>query len=207
MKTKPTSKKVSKKTKSPKPVVAAVPEPAPVAVPVKVEPKLTTVDATDSLFNDIQAQLSALADAGVQLPGLKKGLISLKKSLDKERREAAKALPKKRVKSTSSAPRAPSGFAKPAAISKELAKFIGEKPDALVARTTVTRFITSYVKEHNLQNPENKRHIIPDASLTKLLKVSGNDPATGKPHEITYFNLQRYLKTHYPAPKKVQVAA
>jgi len=207
----PTKKIVhQKKTKgSPKPTKATKPAPAPTPVPtpvkesepiVSVEVKKTTSEVTDSLFNDLQAQLSALSDAGVQIPTLKKGLISLKKSMDKERKELLKAHPKKKSKSTSSTPRAPSGFAKPAAISKELAKFIGVKPETLVARTTVTRFITSYIKEKNLQDPSNKRVIVPDASLKKLLAV------TEKSDPVTYFNLQRFLKGHYP-PSKAKTQA
>jgi len=195
-KTKPSKKIVSKKVKAVvKPPATPTPVAAPTPEPVKVQVKQTSAEVTDSLFNDLQAQLTKLNDAGVQLPSLKKGLIALKKSMDRERKDAAKALPKKRIKNTSSAPRAPSGFAKPAAISKELAKFIGETPDALVARTTVTRFITNYVKEKDLQNPKNKRHILPDASLKKLLAVSDKD-------EVTYFNLQKHLKKHYPPAKK-----
>ena len=197
----PPTKKVVKKTKgSPKPKTKPTTPPVPTTVKepeqiVSVEVKKTTTEVTDSLFNDLQAQLTTLADAGVQMPTLKKGLISLKKSMDKERKELLKAQPKKKSKSASSAPRAPSGFAKPAAISKELAKFIGEKPDALVARTTVTRFITTYVKEKNLQDPANKRVIVPDVSLKKLLAV------TDKSEPVTYFNLQRFLKRHYPPSK------
>ena len=199
------SKKVMKKTvtkvskkKEQKSVPAPEPAPTPeVTTPISSEVeevKKTSSEVTDSIFNELQAQLCAMSAVGVQLPGLKKGLISLKRSFDKERKELAKALPKKKTKSVSSTPRAPSGFAKPAAISKELAKFIGEKQDVLVARTQVTRYITKYVKDNNLQDPANKRHIIPDAQLKKLLKCTDKD-------EVTYFNLQRYLKTHYPTSK------
>ena len=76
-----------KPTKSAKQTTAPVPVPVPVkeTVPepiVSVEVKKTTTEVTDSLFNDLQAQLSALSDAGIQIPALKRGLISLKKSID-----------------------------------------------------------------------------------------------------------------------------
>jgi len=195
------SPKPTKPIKSTKATTAPVPTPVKEPEPiVSVEVKKTSTEVTDSLFNDLQAQLSALSDAGVQIPSLKKGLISLKKSMDKERKELLKAQPKKKSKSTSSTPRAPSGFAKPAAISKELAKFIGVKPETLVARTAVTRFITSYIKEKDLQDPSNKRVIVPDAPLKKLLAV------TEKSDPVTYFNLQRFLKGHYP-PSKAKTQA
>ena len=188
---KPKKSKSSSKKKESTPVPAPVvePTPTPVKIPVK---KVPTSELTDIMFNDIQAELVKMSEVGVQMPGLKKHLIALKKSLDKERKESTKG---KKVRKASTGNRAPSGFAKPAAISKELAKFIGEKPDALVARTTVTRFITNDVKEKNLQDPAHKRVIVPDVSLKKLLAV------TDKSEPVTYFNLQRFLKRHYPPSK------
>jgi len=192
----PSKKKVVTKKVAPKPVVAAakpvVAAAKPVVVVAPVDAKPTAATATDSAFNDIQAELTKLADAGVQIPTLKRLTIALKKAVDKERKEAAKSRPK--PKRASNPNKAPSGFAKPAPISAALAKFLGEKPDTLVARTAVTRAITQYVKEKNLQNQSNKRHILPDATLKKLLGVTDKD-------EVTYFNLQKHLKQHYPASK------
>ena len=46
------------------------------------------------------------------------------------------------------------------------------------------------IKEHKLQNQENKRIIEPDSKLKKLLGNGDN--------QVTYFNLQTYMKHHYP---------
>ena len=70
---------------------------------------------------------------------------------------------------------------------------MGVKSDMLLARTDVTKRINTYIKANNLQNPDNKRIIHPDTKLSKLLN-------NGK-EEVTYFNLQRYMKVHFP--KKV----
>ena len=83
-----------------------------------------------------------------------------------------------------------SGFAKPTAVSVELCKFMGLKDGTEVARTEVTKFLTTYIKENNLQNAENKRVIVPDKKLASLLNV-------GKKDELTYFNLQKYMKPHF----------
>lgn len=190
---KKTSTKKNSKTKTTPeqtpPVTPPVTEPVQ---PVEVKPTATAV--TEQLFSDLQAELTKLAEAGVQIPSLRKGLIALRKSVDKERKELAKAQPKKKRVRTNNENKAPSGFAKPSPISTELAHFLGEKKDALVARTAVTRQINQYVKQHNLQNPDNKRHILPDTKLKKLLGVTDKD-------EVTYFNLQKYLKKHYPTEK------
>jgi upstream activation factor subunit UAF30 len=89
---------------------------------------------------------------------------------------------------TVSAPRKglPSGFSKPTKLSDELCAFMGLDAGSLRPRSEVTAFLNSYIKEKNLQNPENRRHIIPDASLKKLLKVSEDKL-------VSYFNLQTFM--------------
>ena len=83
-----------------------------------------------------------------------------------------------------------SGFEKPTPISDELAKFVGEPSGALMARTAISKKIHEYVKSNNLQHAENRRIIVPDAKLKKLLKPGPNDT-------LSYFNLQKYLKVHF----------
>jgi chromatin remodeling complex protein RSC6 len=90
----------------------------------------------------------------------------------------------------------PSGFEKPTLISDELALFFGKDLGSLMARTDVSKHIHDYVMQHKLQNEKNRRIIHPDAKLKKLLNVN-ND-------ELTYFNLQKYLKFHF---KKEATAA
>lgn len=89
----------------------------------------------------------------------------------------------------------PSGFAKPTQISAELAAFLGVSEGELIARPDVTRGITRYVKEHDLQKAENKRIIDltkpGGESLIELLNVPDGQ-------ELTFFNLQKYLKVHFP---------
>ena len=97
-----------------------------------------------------------------------------------------------RVKRVHDPNKPPSGFAKPGPISDELRKFLNLPKDELISRTHVTKRITAYCKEHGLQQEEDKRKINPDATLTKLLRwKKGDDP-------VTFFNLQKYMKVHYP---------
>ena len=84
-----------------------------------------------------------------------------------------------------------SGFAKPALISNELCSFLNVPQGTEMARTEVTKFLTSYIKEHDLQDPENRRRILPDKKLQKLLNTTSKD-------EVSYFNLYRYMKVHFP---------
>ena len=86
----------------------------------------------------------------------------------------------------------PNGFAKPTKISDELCSFLGVPSGTEKARTDVTREIHKFVKENNLSDEKNKRIILAhkNPTLKKLLNCTEKD-------EISYFNLQRYLKHHF----------
>jgi len=86
--------------------------------------------------------------------------------------------------------RAPSGFTKPIKLSEELCEFIGKQNGTEMARTEVTKLIAIYIKDNNLQLEKDKRTIVPDKKLSKLLKCGDNDI-------VTYFNLQSWMKPHY----------
>ena len=134
-----------------------------------------------------------------------KGLSNYVKELRKENlqlvKELAKQEKKKAKKAEDRAKKGPSGFARPTEITPELAKFLGIPADEKIARTDVTKKITGYVKEHNLQQADNKRVILLKGKHGKALaKVLSPivDPVTGDSVDLTFFNLQRYLKHHFP---------
>ena len=129
---------------------------------------------------NIQALSESLNKMKTEFRVLEKQVLREAKTMDK--------VNAKRNKNKGS--RAPSGFVKPAAISPELAKFLGVAADTKMARTDVTKMITSYVKEHKLQASDNGRRIMPDTKLKALLKVTDKD-------EVTYFNLQKFMKHHF----------
>ncbi|NGX38539.1 MAG: hypothetical protein K1000chlam2_01713, partial [Chlamydiae bacterium] len=56
------------------------------------------------------------------------------------------------------------------ALSKELADIVGEKE---LSRPEVVKKMWEYIKAHDLQDPKNKRTIVPDE---KLAKVIGKKP-------------------------------
>jgi chromatin remodeling complex protein RSC6 len=64
-----------------------------------------------------------------------------------------------------------------------------------VARTTVTTALRNYIKEHQLQNPENKREILPDAKLAALFGEEAKDV------RLNMFNMQKYINRHFPSKK------
>ena len=84
----------------------------------------------------------------------------------------------------------PAGFVKPGLISDELAIFLGKPIGTEMARTDVSKEINKYIEKNGLQDSENGRKINPDEKLRNLLRLKEED-------ELTYFNLQRYMKHHF----------
>ena len=87
------------------------------------------------------------------------------------------------------------GFAKPGPVSNCPESFIVLKR-VNYFRTQVTKKITAYCQEHGLQTDGDKRNIKPDAALSKLLRYDAK-----KDDPLTFFNLQRFMKVHYPDSK------
>jgi hypothetical protein len=178
------------------PVVAT---PVPV-VPVPVAPSETVVPATatatapvpvpaeavvaDNVLSTIIDKVNLLSAA---IKDIQTNLKVLSKEYDKQQKIIEKAQKKRQ-----NAKNSPSGFAKPNKISDELCDFIGVPHGTEKSRTDITRLINAYVKEHNLNKPENKRFILPDDKLKKILNV-------GDSEEINYFILQKLISHHFPA--------
>ena len=72
---------------------------------------------------------------------------------------------------------------KPLQPSKELAAVVGSDP---LPRGQVVSRVWDYIKQHNLQNPENRREILAD---DKLKPVFGKD-------KVTMFEMNKYLAQH-----------
>ena len=78
-------------------------------------------------------------------------------------------------------------------LTPELCSFMSIAVGSKRSQTQVTKYISDYVKSHNCFDPNFKRRILPNAALAKLLRV---DDKT----EVTYLNLQRFLKVHFVKP-------
>ena len=118
----------------------------------------------------------------------------------------------------------PNGFTKTVSVSPEMLKFCSKPSETLMSRNEVNQFIHSYIREHNLQNPSNKRQIVPDSKLKKILdltklrskkelleatRVRSEKKGWTAEHlateltkvtdkeEVNYFNLQRLVNHHY----------
>jgi len=99
-------------------------------------------------------------------------------------------------RATYEARRANNAFLKLRPISNDLARFMGLPPGSQRSQTDVTKFIATYIKQHGCADPIMKRLINPDARLAKLLRVNPGQ-------DVTYLNLQSYLKVHFLKPHEV----
>ena len=151
-----------------------------------------------SVEDDFTSVLKVLGEMQNQLKNLSSQVRGLQKHVSREHRDLQRSSHRGGKRSRAAAAvdgadkpkRAPSGFAKPTGLSPELCAFLGVDQKTELARTDVTKKITTYVREQHLQNEQNKKIIVPDAKLGKLLNVPAGE-------QLTYFNLQRYMKVHF----------
>ena len=188
-------KKTTASKATPEPVVAA-PAPEPVPEPVAVETAVATEavetpaePTLDMQFKDILERIAGFRTLATNLMADVK---RLQKNVNKQVRESNKRNRKRKGADPNAAKRPPSGFAKPALISDALCQFLGVTSGTEMARTEVTKHLTKYIKAHELQDANDKRSINCDAKLSGLLNVQPTD-------KVTYFNLQRYMKPHFPS--------
>jgi fumarylacetoacetate (FAA) hydrolase family protein len=172
--------------------------------PVVVVP--VTLDVVPVVLETVALESSATVkvhEFGTKLQQMASLFASMKtdfKTLEKVFSRELKIAQKNSKKRKSSGNRAPSGFVKPTRISDELANFLGKTVGTEMARTEVSKEINAYIREKGLQDKQNGRRIHPDASLAKLLALTAAD-------ELTYFNLQRYMKHHFIKPEVVAAAS
>ena len=184
---------------APAPAPVAAPVPAPAAAPVVADARsadaiLTSVqEALKSLNVEVTGRVRALiAEAAEAVKAVKRAARDSKRRV---RKDPATMTPEE--KAVWEARRANNAFLKPRLLSDELATFMSLPAKSQKSQTDVTKFVSTYVKEHGCFDPAHKRRIVPDAKLAKLLRVTDKQ-------EVTYLNLQSFLKVHFiktDAPK------
>jgi len=177
------AKKAEPKAKVVEPVVKAAP--AVVDAPAAVEDAHVS-NAMDDLAAKFNALAALMKETQSALKVLSKEYEKMKKTVSKSERKRANARTN------------PNGFAKPALITDALCDFLSVPKGTEMSRTDVTRKINAYIKEHNLNKPENKRIILPDDKLRKILGVKPTE-------EVSFFSLQRFLSPLFV--KKTPVVA
>lgn len=121
---------------------------------------------------------------------------ALTKDVNKLRVSKSSGKKQKRVVNPDT-PRKLGALEKPVQITEELAEFLGLTKGEMYSRQQVTQGVNRFVKENDLQNPENRRYILLESEQGLKLKALLRDPD----QPLTFFNIQRYLKVHYPKPE------
>lgn len=142
-----------------------------------------------TLSSDLSSRLrSAIHEAQEAVKALKRDARS-----SKQRRKVDPETLSPEARAAWEARRANNAFLKMRPISPELCSFMGLPAASERSQTDVTKFVATYVKTHNCFDPNMKRRILPDTKLAKLLRVKDGQ-------EVTYLNLQSFLKVHFLKP-------
>ena len=158
-------------------------------------PPVTTTEKFDLLIKDFTSLMDTTKSLSARMKVLQKEVNKVSSRKRARKSPTADADP--------DAPKRPSALQKPVAISNELCKFLGFDVDTEHSRQEVTAAINAYIKANDLQDPKNRRFILLDGSDAALrLKTLLRDPD----QPVTFFNIQRYLKPHYPMSEKEKKA-
>jgi chromatin remodeling complex protein RSC6 len=151
---------------------------------------MSTTNLSDA-FETIHNSLSLFK---MQLSTLQQQVKTIEKNVNKE----LKTIKKTSKTNIPKIKKAPSGFAKPSKVTKELCDFMDRPEGSEIARTEVTKALVNYIKTNNLQEQTNdcKNKIIPDDKLKNLLGLNMEET-----NELTFFNIQKYMNKHFISKK------
>lgn len=151
---------------------------------------------TEVVVDPMVRQLSTMAELLDTLAKTSKSLTAEMKALTKDvnKLRVTKTGKKQKRVLNPDTPRKMGALEKPVPISDELAEFICLTKGEMYSRQQVTQLINKFVKDNDLQNPENRRYILLESEAGLKLKSLLRDPD----QPLTFFNIQRYLKVHYP---------
>ena len=153
----------------------------------KMSKELETTEAqAEELFTQFEQLITNIGAMKNQLSFMQNNIRTLEKNVKRQ----IKGLKKDVIKSKPKGNRAPSGFAKPSKVTKELCEFMNKSEGEQIARTEVTRALVAYIKENKLENKTNSKIISPDNKLKVLLGIEDGQ-------ELTYFNIQKYMNKHF----------
>ena len=159
----------------------------------RVPTKESVTTEFDELVTLVQEEIERLRESSCKQKGVK-FLRSLNKRIKTLQSHSSRVMKQKHK--TNRKNNTNSGFLKPVQLSKEMAKFTGWDHSELRSRVDVTKYICNYIRENDLQNPEDRRQIIADNKLASLLEYDSN--SDDKP--LTYYRIQTYMKKHFSNP-------
>ena len=161
----------------------------------QIQPQTNQSESMTNIFNTFNTINDSITLFKMQLNSLQQQIKNVEKSVRKELKSVKKVTSEK---SKPKVKRAPSGFAKPTKVTKELCEFMNRPEGSEIARTEVTKILSEYIKSNNLQeqSKNSKNKIIPDDKLKSLLGISSEESSN-----LTFFNIQKYMNKHFISSK------
>lgn len=142
--------------------------------------------------HNMEKMVASLNEVNAQINDMRE-MFSLLEKKAKKLSHAVDMVIKKEQKTGSKVKkeRKPCGFAVSSKVTPEMCEFMGRKEGELISRIEITKYLNKYIKEKDLENPENRQNIMPDENLWKIL---GDEARNEK---ITHFTIQKYLNKHF----------
>jgi chromatin remodeling complex protein RSC6 len=158
-------------------------------------------DANKNIFDAFTTINNSLTLFKMQFNTLQLQVRTLEKNVKKEMKPTKKEC---KLAETPKPKKAPSGFAKPTKVTKELCEFMDKPEGTEIARTEVTKVLVNYIKTNNLQEQTavSKNKIVPDDKLKTLLGLNVEET-----NELTFFNIQKYMNKHFISKKLTPIAS
>lgn len=155
---------------------------------------------SEELLNEFTTINNSLTLFKMQINTIQQQVRTLEKNVKKELKTSQKSIKPVILK----AKKAPSGFAKPTKVTKELCEFMDKPEGTEIARTEVTKVLVNYIKTNNLQEQtiDSKNKIVPDDKLKNLLGLNVEEM-----NELTFFNIQKYMNKHFISKKIIITSA
>jgi chromatin remodeling complex protein RSC6 len=156
---------------------------------------LNSLNSILEQFNNINDSLTLFK---MQISTLQQKVRCVEKNVRKE----FKNMKKDKLNNKPKIKRAPSGFAKPTKVTKELCDFMEKPEGSEIARTEVTKALVNYIKTNNLleQSENSNNKIVPDEKLKILLGIKDDELET-----LNYFNIQKYMNKHFFSNKNANL--
>ena len=154
----------------------------------------TPSESLNAILDQFNTITNSLTLFKMQISTLQQQVKTVEKNVKKELKNIKKDKKKDKPKNK----RAPSGFAKPTKVTKELCEFMDKPEGTEIARTEVTKALVNYIQINNLleKGEDLKNKIVPDTKLKSLLGIQDNEI-----NGLTYFNIQKYMNKHFVSKK------
>lgn len=158
----------------------------------RLHEELNSFSATRTTRNGATSSRSKASSSSSQKKRPKKGTSSA--YVDSSDDDSVEPAKKKRRSTAKSGGGGGGGWQKPYALSPALADIVGASQ---MSRPQITKQLWVYIKAHDLQDPSDKRNIIPDERLRQVFNMNKMCVAA-PPHSVAHHRLTRLPQLELP---------